>query len=336
MRIIDRTRTSVLSAARRWAARLPTPIGQRVRPASLGIHLTPALPGERSPGGPHPTPEWSSLRAAIVELVADQGPLPVDILTAGRALDSNALELVRLAHRLDCPVTIWTDGEGLSGDGASALLDVGCAAVAVTVASLDDDIQQAVVGNGVAEATDALVALVAARAERGATVQVHLVLPWVAGVEAEVRGLVGWAHQVGVDAVVAVPPIRGGCVGPLADWPETLRSLGVWGIGSPEVRYLEALAQESGELPGVMRGEADPKARFRPCPVVGTRIGIDAAGTVSSCPFHPPMGPVGDSVRARWTTDTTHRAAVRGCSRRCRHPALALGPGLPGPLRLRM
>lgn len=336
MRLIDRTRTTLLSAARRWAARLPAPMGQRVRPASLGLHLSPVLPGERFDGGVVPEPDWSALRGAIVELVAGQGALPVDVLTAGRPLDAGALGLIRIAHRLDCPVTVWTDGVGLTGPGAGELLDVGCAAVAVTVASLDDAVQRSVVGNTVAEATDALVALVAARAERAARVRIHLALPWAGGVEEEVRGLVGWAHQVGVDAVVVVPPIRGGAVGPLGEWTETLRSLDVWGMGGPEERYLSVLAGQPGDLPGVPRGAADPKARFRPCPVVGTRIALDGAGTVFSCPFHPPVGPMGDSIREAWRVDTEHRAAVRGCTRRCRHPALALGPGLPGPLRLRM
>lgn len=333
MRLIDRTRTTVLAAARRWAARLPTPVGQKVRPASLAFHLTPSLPGDATAPGAPAVPDWSVLRAVVIDVVADQGPLPVHVLTAGRAPDRGALELIRLAHRLDCPVTVWTDGTGFSADGAAALLDVGCAAVAVTVASLDDTVQRRTVGNSVADACDAVVALATARTARAATVRLHLVVPWVAGVEDEARGLVGWAHQVGVDAVTVVPPSRGGAVGPLGEWPETLRGLGVWGLGGAEVRYLEALSQEDGTEPGVARGAADPKARFRPCPVVGTRMAVDARGELFACPFHPRIGPVGGSVRAAWTADTDHRAAVRGCTRRCRHPALALGPGLPGPWR---
>jgi hypothetical protein len=340
MRLIDRTRTAVFSAARRWAARLPTPMGQRVGPASLALQLTPALPGERPPSAAEeaarPEPRWSMLRQAIVEVVAVEGTLPVHLLTVGRPLDTGALSLIRLAHRLDCPVTVWTDGTGIDNAGAAALLDVGCAAVAVTVASLDDDVQKRVVGNGVAEATDALVALVAARAARSEAVQLHLALPWVAGVESEVRGVMGWAHQVGVDAVMVLPPIRGGSVGPLGEWVEVLRGAGAFGMERPEVRYLDALSQESGDLPGVPRREAHPMARFRPCPVVGTRLALDGQGTLFSCPFHPPMGTVTDSVMAVWETDNTHRQAVRSCTRRCRHPTLDLGPGLPAAWRLKL
>ncbi len=328
MRLIDQTRTHLMSAARRWAARLPAPMGQRVRPASLGLHLSPVLPGERPSAETMPTPSWSILRAAIVELVADQGPLPVDVLTVGRALDSGALGLVRMAHRLDCPVTVWTDGTGFDAAGAEALLGTGCTSVVVTVASLDDEIQRDVVGNGVTEATDAIVSLVAARDTRAAPTAVVLGLPWARRVEEEARGLVGWAQQAGVNDVVLLPPMQGGQVGPVAEWPEILSGLGVKGLSGADVRYLAALAGEDGGLPGVSRSAADPLARARPCPVVGTRAALDASGVLFSCPFHPPMGAVGDSICEVWKVDTDHRAAVRGCSRRCRHPALGLGPGL--------
>lgn len=328
MRLIDQTRTHLMSAARRWAARLPAPIGPRVRPASLGLHLSPVLPGERPSAEPMPTPSWPILRAAIVELVADQGPLPVDVLSVGRALDSGALGLVRLAHRLDCPVTLWTDGTGFDAAGAEALLGVGCASVVVTVASLDEEVQREVIGNGVAEATDAIVSLVAARDARAAATGVVLGLPWVRRVEEEARGLVGWAQQAGVDEVLLLPPMQGGQVGPMAEWPQILTRLGVHGLSGADVRYLTALAGEDGHLPGVSRAAADPLARARPCPVVGTRAALDASGVLFSCPFHPPMGSVGDSICEVWKADTEHRSAVRACNRRCRHPALALGPGL--------
>ncbi len=336
MRIFDRTRTAMRSAARRWAARLPAPVGQHVTPASLALHLSPVLPGERAGERERPEPEWDVLRRTVVEVVADQGPVPVHVLTVGRAPDAGAMGVIRLAHRLDCPVVVWTDGTGLTGAMAGELLDVGCEAVAVTVASLDNDVHQAVVGNSVVEATDALVALATARAERRAPVLLHLALPWSAGVEPEVRGVLGWADHLGLDSVTILPPVRGGGVGPLAEWSSILREGGVVGMGAAEERYLRALAAEDDGLPGIAREAADLRARIRPCPVVGTRIAVDASGAVFSCPFHPPMGTMTDSALSVWQADKTHREAVRSCTRRCRHPTLALGPGLPGRWRLRM
>jgi len=336
MRILDRTRTAMRSTVRRWAARLPASIGQYVTPSSLALHLSSILPGERNTGSSLPVPDWDLLCRTVVEVVADRGPVPAHVLTVGRAPDAGTLRVIRLAHRLDCPVVVWTDGTGLDGPMAGELLDVGCEAVAVTVASLDDDVHRAVVGNSVVEATDALVALATARANRGASVLLHLALPWSAGVEPEARGVLGWADQVGVDSVTILPPVRGGAVGPLAEWVDVLRDGGVVGMGPAEERYLRALAAEVDDLPGISRSAADLQARIRPCPVVGTRIAIDAAGAVFACPFHPPMGTMKDSALSVWEADTTHREAVRDCTRRCRHPTLALGPGLPGRWRLRL
>ncbi|HCH61392.1 MAG: hypothetical protein CL927_03860 [Deltaproteobacteria bacterium] len=330
MRIIDRTRTAMLSTARRWAARLPPPVGQHLSPASLALHLSPVIPGECSANMEIATPDWSLLRQSIVEMVAERGAMPVQVFTVGRALDEGAFRIIRLAHRLDCPVVVWSDGTGLDSTSAAELVDVGCSAVAVTVASLDDDVQRAVVGNSVVEATDAIVALAAARADRGAPIRLHLALPWSAGVEPEVRGVIGWANQAGVDAVTILSPVRGGQVGPLEEWTEVLRDAGVENIGVESERYLRVLSNETGGQPGIPKASSPLRARLRPCPVVGTRIAIDAKGTVFSCPFHPPMGRMTDSILTVWQKDTSHRNAVQQCTRRCRHPTLALGPRLPG------
>ena len=142
--------------------------------------------------------------------------------------------------------------------------------------------------------------------------------------------MLGWADQIGVDSVAVLPPVRGGQVGPLGEWVGVLRDGGVVNMGPSSERYMQTLSEQADRLPGIPKADADPSARFRPCPVVGTRVAVDATGSVSSCPFHPPMGTMTDSVLAVWTDDSSHRETVRQCSRRCRHPALALGPGLPG------
>jgi len=332
MRFIDRSHTAVSAAARRWAARLPAIIGQKVGPSSVVVQLSPTIPGDRvDPAAASEPPDWSRLYNDLVDLVARRGTLPVAVSTVGRPLGRKALELVRLAHRLDCPVHVWTDGTGLGGSGAADLVEVGLSGVTVMVGGLDDATQEATVGNTAAEATDALVALLAARTETDSRLRIELGLPWLAGVESEARGVVGWAHQIGVDDVVLVPPSRGGGLAPLdGDWLQILGDLRVRGVGRAERDFLALLAQDNGALPGVDRGLAGRGARWRPCPVVGTRLTLGPDGSVGACPFLPPMRRDDGNVVDAWAADLEHRQAVRACGRRCRHPALALGPGLLG------
>ena len=332
MRFIDRSQTAVSAAARRVAARLPGFVGQKIGPSALVMQLSPTIPGDRhDPSTPLEPPDWARLSNDLVDIVASRGTLPVAVSTVGRPLTQPGLKLVRLAHRLDCPVHVWTDGVGLDGEGALELLGVGLAGVTVLVGGLDDATQRATVGNTVSESTDALVALLAARQELAVSVRVELGLPWLAGVEGEVRGVVGWARQVGVDRVVLVPPTRGGGLAPVdSRWLETLSALGVHGVGSAERAFLKLLGQEDGAHPGVARSLAGRGARWRPCPVVGTRLYLSPEGALGSCPFLPPMDREAEPVVQVWATDREHREAVKSCTRRCRHPALALGAGLLG------
>jgi len=332
MRFIDRSHTALSAISRRWAARLPSVVGQRVGPSAVVFQLSRTIPGDRVDASAKPeSPDWHRLRNDLVDLVAQRGTLPVAVSTVGRPLCRQSLELVRLAHRLDCPVHVWTDGAGLSGEGAGQLVDVGLSGVTVMVGGLDDATQSATVGNTATEATEALVALLAARAETGSRMRVELGLPWLAGVEGEARGVVGWAHQIGVDDVMLVPPSHGGGMAPVeGHWLQTLSDLGVRGVGRAERSFLALLAVEQGDLPGVARDSAGRGARWRPCPVVGTRMTLTPDGSVGACPFLPPMHREDSPVVEAWAADRSHREAVQACGRRCRHPALALGPGLLG------
>ncbi len=326
MYLFDRTRTALRTSSRSLIARLPASVGRQAGPASLAIHASPWLPGDRvqSLGAPAHI-DRSALRNALVDAVAALGPLPVRVFTLGRALDEHLRVLVRLAHRLECPVQVWTDGRGVTSEGAFGLVDAGADSVVVMVAGLDDDTQARIVGNSATEATDAVVALVAARADRDAPTRVCVGIPWRAGVESEVRGIVGWARQLGVDDILLVPPVRGGDVGPGGEWEDTLRTLGVRGADAATWLYLDQLRTQTEEAPGIPKADAPAGARFRPCPIVGARLAFSLEGAVACCPHKAPAGNISDGILHVWRHASEHRADVHGCARRCRHPALGLG-----------
>jgi len=74
-------------------------------------------------------------------------------------------------------------------------------------------------------------------------------------------------------------------------------------------------------------GVASTHARRRgKCPVGGQRLVIGARRSVYSCPFHAPIGVLGDELRDVWAHAGPHLDSIASCSRACVHTELAPQP----------
>jgi hypothetical protein len=310
MRMVEHRLARVRLGARRLRARLGRVDPAHVRPARLVLDLSaPRDAADLAPG---------ALRNLVVGAVDWLGPVPVGFLVGARADHPALLDLVRFAHRLECPTRLTTTGPGLDAPRALALVDRGLEAARVTVAGVSDARQQAVLGVDAASATTALQALVAAREARGAALDIEVAVPFVAGVEAELEALVAWATQLGADGLRLVAPHAP------ADAPRTVAAFdalptdGSCRTSRSARAALRALSGSDDPGPGLPRGRA-----ALPCPVGGQRLAVDARGAAACCPHKPGIGTFGGDVPALWRQAGPHLAAIRACDRACAHIELA-------------
>jgi hypothetical protein len=236
-------------------------------------------------------------------------------------------ELVRFAHRLECPTLLVTDGVGSDLDRAEELIDRGLAKVRVLVASLDEDVQRAVVGGGAAEAQAAVQALLNARRERRSTLDVEIGLPWSGGAASSARGVLGWSRQIGADGLRVLPPWKAALVGDPAALEELQREGGAF-LRSEGTVYRDIVAMHAAAdgQPGLPRAEAELRLRGRRCPVGGQRLELSARSRVSACPFQAPIGEYSEDIRGLWASGGAHQQAIASCGRACAHPELAPDP----------
>ena len=160
-----------------------------------------------------------TLQQRIAEVVRWRGPLPVTVLAHRLGPADGAAALVRFAHRLECPTTLVHDGPGLDDAAALALVDAGLGRAIIRVGGVDAATHEAVVGSPLDAAQGAIAALLAAREERGARLEVVARVPWRKGVGPDPSDLGVALRQWGVDrwhlaaayrADAAAPPPQGG------------------------------------------------------------------------------------------------------------------------------
>ncbi len=315
----------VRAAARRARARLGGTDPASMRPARLVLRLDDAdLPGSLGEGAELALADWQRL---LVDAIAWLGPLPVTVL-AGQRGDHRALvEVVRFAHRLECPTAVVCDGGGLGAQQAAALLDAGLDAARVRVGGVSEAVHQAVVGGDIASASGAVRAFLEARRSRAQPLDVEVVVPWSGPADQEVRAVMGWAQQLGCDGLRINPPWRAAA---LPCDPELLDAIteaddGFRRTPHAAVNELHGMVADQDGGPG----RSQPRARRR-CPVGGQRLEISARGRLSCCPFKAPI-PRGDTLKASWLSGgAAHLQEIAGCSRSCAHVELAPAPILAG------
>lgn len=295
-------------------------------PARLTLRLDEAdLPFDLGQGAALTPAAW---HRAIVAMVEKAGPLPVTVLAGGKAGAPIAAELVRFAHRLECPVTLVSDGRGIDFAKAAELIDRGLRHLRVHVGGVSPEVHMAVVGAPLDDAIGAIDAAVAARRDRNARLDIEVGLPWRSPAHTEARAVIGWARQAGADGVRLLPPWYAS--DPAVD-PELLDSLA--NPSDPFVRSdagivaaLHAVAAHADGKPGHARQFAIGSRRRRPCPVGGLRLELSARGRLCSCPFLPPIAtavePASQDLPEAWAQAGPHLAAIRACDRLCAHPEL--------------
>lgn len=326
MRLLEHRVARARLAARRLRARMAPQDPGRFGPARLVLDLSaPAAPGDLAP---------AALRRLVVDAVDWRGPVPVAVLLGARGDHPLAEELIRFAHRLECPTRLVATGPGLDLARCKALVDRGLEAVRIEVAGTDAAVQAAELGvaGGVAEA--ALRAWLDARASRGAGIDIEVGLRWTAHAPAQAMAVARWAAEAGADGLRILPPHVAPPGGAAA--AAVLQDLPGLRVRRGELMALERLLRHGGDGPGLPRTHAAGPRRHLPCPVGGQRLQVDASGRASCCPHKAPIGSLRSDLGGLWAASGPHLAAIRACDRACVHvelapepwlqPALATGP----------
>ncbi|MDP2306351.1 MAG: hypothetical protein Q8P18_10030 [Pseudomonadota bacterium] len=254
----------------------------------------------------------------VVRVVEWSGPLPVHLVA--RSEHPFLAEMVRFAHRLECPTTLRTTAAGISPRRADELVDCGLERIVVRVAGVNEATQRAVVGESVADTRRAIAALLAARVSRAAPLDIVLEVPFDARTAPELRALCEEARTVGVDGVRVAAPWAGG--------PFESGALDALGWVAKQDRPFRRTSADTLGAVREMRGDGPGTPRKGgACPVGTLRVEILPDGTLLSCPFkgdrtrmlsRDPSG----AMALAWKALEKHRDAIRTCDRACAHPEL--------------
>lgn len=280
------------------------------RPARLTLRLDDLDAPGVLPGPVQSLAKW---REEIIRVVEWTGALPTTVI--GRSENSQLGEVVRFAHRLECPTRLRTCARGLA-PRAEELVDAGLDEAWVRVAGVSEAAQQAVLGETLDDAKQALEALMQARGSRSARLDVFVEVPVDARSTPALRDLVTFARGLGVDGLRLAVPWQGGpWDGPTRDalaWAESQKG-GFFRTSPDAFGVLERMA---GDGPGAARAGGR-------CPVGSLHLELLPDGSARSCPFVGAAVPLGDVATEGWEAMAGDRDAIRRCGRHCAHPDLA-------------
>lgn len=331
MRFVEHALAGARAAGRRAAARRVGRSPDKVEPARLVVRLDDTdLPGSLGTGDALQLGDWRKLIAGTVEWL---GPVDVAVLAVHAGDHPQLAEVIRFAHRLECSTLLVCDGSGVDLARAEELVDRGLQAVRILVGGVSEEVQRAVVGNSVLEATAAVQAMAEARRDRGAALDLEVGVPWQADADRELRAVLGWARQAGADGLRVLAPWHARDMP--AD-PELLDSLAAaerpfFRTSAAALAELHAMVANQDGEPGLPRRSGPARRRRFRCPVGGQRVEVGALGRVSCCPFKAPIGQLDGRLVDTWASAGPHLEAIAACERACAHPELAPLPILPRP-----
>ena len=316
MKLLQQKIIRAHAALRLARARLAWTNPARSRPARLVVRLDDVdLPGSVGEGNTLTRADW---RRILVDGVAWLGPLPVTVIAGNRGDHPELIEILRFAHRLECPTLLVCDGGGIDVPRALELMDIGLESVRIRVGGVSEAVHHSVVGGSVSVASDALTAFVDARKYRGVPIDIEVLMPWKGQASTEVRAVLGWARQVGSDGFRLTPPWR---AEDLPADPEVLDDIGE--TPGPFNRTNHAAVVALHAMVAEQDGEPGRRRQQGKCPVGGQRLEITENGQLYSCPFHPPIA-MKTALKDSWEDGgRAHLKAIAGCSRSCHHTELA-------------
>lgn len=230
---------------------------------------------------------------SVVRIIEWSGALPVHIV--GRSDHRLLAEMVRFAHRLECPTLLRTEPRVLA-HRADELVDCGLDRVLILWG--DDTLS-----------TDAIQALIEARTSRGVPLDIQVELPFSPSSAADLRRIADLAAKAGADGASVGVPWRGG---PYAT-PTVDSARAHKGRTSPAA--LDVLARMDAVAPGAPRKKGS-------CGVGTLRVELLPDGSLHCCPFKPDSVRLGDAMAPAWAALSAHRAAVGSCDRVCAHAEL--------------
>jgi hypothetical protein len=234
---------------------------------------------------------------AVVRVIEWSGALPVHIV--GRSDHKLLAEMVRFAHRLECPTTLRTDARVLA-HRADELVDCGLDRVIIR---RDDDLSL----------SDAIQSCLDARISRKAALEIRVELPFVPRTAAELRAASDAAVRAGADGVeLAIPWSGGPFAQPTVDSALALRSAT---NGRTTKEVFDILPRMDGAGPGAPRQRGS-------CGVGTARVELLPDGSLRCCPFKADTVRLGDAMAPAWAAMAAHRSAVQRCDRVCGHPEL--------------
>jgi hypothetical protein len=279
-------------------------------------------------GQPHAAPasleRWQHQLLAVIDWL---GPVPVTFLTRSHRLPALVPELIRFLHRLGCSVSLYGVDSGIDDELALRLVDLGLERACLVLGGVTPDLHAEVSGRSVGRTTAAVTALVRAREQRGASLDVVVDFPCTPGTAKDLPAVMGWARQAGADGFAVSPPFLAPAAS--ARLPSSLsrRILELERSGdgfhrTPRgtARALEATWAAGDGGPGGLGPTR--------CPVAGLRMDLRACGRFGACPFHRSIGQLepGTDPAAAWADGGGHFEATRSCERRCWHQEL-IPPG---------
>jgi MoaA/NifB/PqqE/SkfB family radical SAM enzyme len=323
MRQLEHKLNRTRAVLRRAWSRLASVDPDIVAPARLVLQLDDRdLAGTMGTGEELTLQEWNQTIAQVIEWL---GPVPVTVIATRNTTDALVPELIRFAHRLECPTTLVTDGTGIDVDKAVELLASGLSSIRVLVGGVSDEVQQRTVGNDAAAATGAVAAMLSARRDTELDIDIEVIIPWVEGVTEELNAIVGWARQAGADGFRLTAPYRAASLP--AD-PELLDEIvdsseGFCRNTSVNLEELHAMVAHQDGAPGLSRSHS--RRRFK-CSVGGERLVIGRRRSVYSCPFHAPIVELDVDFASAWAQAGTHLECIATCTRACVHAELAPQP----------
>jgi len=122
---------------------------------------------------------------------------------------------IHFLHRLDCFTGVYTDGTSIDMDIAHSWIDAGLRKVCVGLGGLSNAVHHFSINGDVAEATNAVRILLAAKREKAASLEIDICVPWTEKVPAEIDSILSWAKELGVDGVQIVKPFSNTPLGSL-------------------------------------------------------------------------------------------------------------------------